>query len=232
MNCDIIGLQEISFLKDNQLNDLHSSNSTADSNINITYTNNNNEFIRENLLNKNYKQYCCQSQINIKRIFPNNDKEYNIDGNATLSSLLFEKSLNEEFYMEDHKTLHLSAERVAQMLVYKFSKSGKRFVFVNCHLHHVIEDELIRLYQSKIICKWISFETDKDDIIIVVGDFNALPFGLAYNYFLENEFVSVHKEFHGCEPQKTFHNKIDAPFKDTDPEGTFDFILYFDNLNF
>ncbi len=227
MNCDIIGLQEISFVNYNQLNDLLSENSIPElhqRNIN-THNNNNKETLSKSELQKQYKQYCCESQINIKQIFPNNDEKFSIDGNASLSSLLYEKGQNEVLYLEQHKTLHLSAERVAQMLIYKFTNSDKRFIFVNCHLHHVIEDEMIRLYQSKILCKWISKEADKVDIVVVVGDFNALPYGLAYNCFLENEFVSVHKQFYGCEPEKTFHSKMDAPFKDTDPEGTYDYIL-------
>lgn len=235
MNCDIIGLQEISFLNYNQLNDLYSANQkTTELNepniINSTNNNKNNDNKNENLskseFQKQYKQYNSESQINIKLIFPNNDEHFSIDGNATLSSHFFEKGQNEVFQLENYKTLHLSAERVAQMLFYKFSNSDKRFVFVNCHLHHVIEDELVRLYQSKILCKWINAETNKEnDFVVVVGDFNALPYGLAYNCFLENEFVSVHQQFFGCEPEKTFHNKMDAPFKDTDPEGTFDYIL-------
>lgn len=214
MNCDIFGLQEISFKNYNQLNDLEKPNENPSSDI-----------INVNKNKKNYKQYLCESQINIKRIFENRDNEYNIDGNATLSSILFEKDQNQNFYLEDHKTLHLSAERVAQMLFYKIHNSNNRFIFVNCHLHHVIEDEFIRVYQSKILCKWINLETNENDIVIVVGDFNSLPYGLAYNHFIENGFASMHDKFHGCEPEKTFHNKMDAPFKDNDPEGTFDYIL-------
>lgn len=216
MNCDIVGLQEISFLDFNQLNDLNKKSFEE---------NEQNDNLQLSKINFNYNQYCCQSQINIKNVFPNYDKEFKIDGNAVMSSNYLEKGENDVLFLDDHKILHLSAERVAQMLIYKFHKSEMRIIFVNCHLHHTIEDEQIRLYQSKNINNWINLISNSNDLILVVGDFNALPNGLAYNYFLENNYVSAHLEFHKNEPEKTFHNKMDAPFKDSDPEGTFDYIL-------
>ena len=42
---------------------------------------------------------------------------------------------------------------------------------------------------------------------------------------LNEGYISAHSNIYGKEPEKTFHNKIDAPFKDNDPEGTFDYFL-------
>lgn len=220
MYCDIIGLQEVNFLKYNQLDDLH----FPSMNVNEIISKDSN-IISDQNSKKIYKQYCCESQINIKQMFPNQDKEFNIDGNAILSSYAFEKDNNEFLCLTDHKILHLSAERVAHMLIYNFYHSDSRILFVNCHLHHVIEDENIRLYQTKNLCKWIDHLSKETDIVFVVGDFNALPEELTYQYFQSNGFFSAHKQFYGREPEKTFHNKMEAPFKDCDPEGTFDYIL-------
>jgi len=220
MYCDVIGLQEVSFLKNNQLNDLN----FPTANINEIFSKESN-IISNKGPKKIYKQYCSESQINIKQMFPNQDKEFNIDGNAILSSYEFEKNKNGVIYLSDHKILHLSAERVAHMLIYNFYESELRIIFVNCHLHHVIDDENIRLYQTKNLHKWIDYVSKETDFVFVVGDFNALPEELTYKYFQTNGFFSVHKEFYGREPEKTFHNKMEAPFKDCDPEGTFDYIL-------
>jgi hypothetical protein len=40
----------------------------------------------------------------------------------------------------------------------------------------------------------------------------------------EANYISTYKKVHGKEPAKTFPTGLKAPFMDTDPEGTFDYI--------
>eukprot|EP01016_Furgasonia_blochmanni_P050620 TRINITY_DN7849_c0_g1_i3.p2 TRINITY_DN7849_c0_g1~~TRINITY_DN7849_c0_g1_i3.p2 ORF type:complete len:124 (-),score=40.63 TRINITY_DN7849_c0_g1_i3:129-500(-) len=42
----------------------------------------------------------------------------------------------------------------------------------------------------------------------------------------ESKYISAYKMVHGSEPEKTFPTGLIAPFMDTDPEGTFDYIWY------
>lgn len=149
-----------------------------------------------------------------------------------MSNKEYERDENPILLLNSHDILHLSAERVAQMLIYNFINSDIRILFVNCHLHHIEEDEIIRFHQAKNIIKWIEQSSKPKDIIFIVGDFNALPHGLTYNFFIKNNFISIYKQFHGEEPEKTFHNKMEAPFKDASDDGTFDYILYYLNLYF
>ena len=93
------------------------------------------------------------------------------------------------------------------------------------HFHHIIEDELIRVYQAQTLIKWVEINTKIEDFTVIVGDFNATPDSITYKLFIDSGYESLHLKFYGTEPEKTFHNKMDAPFKDTDPEGTFDYIL-------
>jgi endonuclease/exonuclease/phosphatase family metal-dependent hydrolase len=140
---------------------------------------------------------------------------------------------NSDFIKVWEKNLHLSAERVAQMIKFNFKNTENNLIFVNCHLHHTIEHEKIRVYQVNNILNWIKIEIEnsenslnsENNIVIFVGDFNALPNSESYNMIINNGFLSLFKEFHGKEPEKTFHNKMEAPFKDNDPEGCFDYIL-------
>ncbi len=137
MFCDIIGLQEISFLEKNQLNDLvTNTNEIVDfknkSNSIRNIDSKSNNYIITLNSDKNYKHFCCESQINIKHIFPNNDNHYKIDGNAIMVSEFVENNPNKEISINEHKILHLSAERVAQMVIVNLSKSDKRIIFVNC----------------------------------------------------------------------------------------------------
>ncbi len=92
-------------------------------------------------------------------------------------------------------------------------------------MHHVVTEELIRLDQVKNILRWVELKTNQDDFNIILGDLNTLPFSETYNYFINSGYISSYFHHHSNEPIKTFHNKMDAPFKDTDDEGTFDYIL-------
>jgi endonuclease/exonuclease/phosphatase family metal-dependent hydrolase len=201
MDCDIIGLQEVSFIKKNQLTDLNENN---------------------------YIEFLAKTQLNIGEVNGIIDKEFNIDGNVILAkNKLFENEDNVDFKLlkdENNKILHLSAVRVANMVSFYINEKVK-LNFVNTHLHHTIEEENIRLHQMKSLLKWIDLNTSEKDLTIIVGDFNTIPNSETYEFIINNNYTSLYKEFHKQEPEKTFHNKMDAPFKDDDPEGTFDYIL-------
>ena len=96
---------------------------------------------------------------------------------------------------------------------------------VNLHLHHLEEEEVIRVYQMKSLLKWIDFNSTKEDVTFLLGDFNTLPFSETYNFIKNNGYISSHFSLYNSEPMKTFHNRMEAPFKDASEEGTFDYIL-------
>ena len=100
---------------------------------------------------------------------------------------------------------------------------------VNTHLHHYIDEEIIRLYQIESILKWIEFNSDNIDLIILNGDFNCLPDSLTYKLIVNSGFTSSFKFFSLKEPEETFHNKMIAEFKDNDPCGTYDYIFFKNN---
>ena len=77
----------------------------------------------------------------------------------------------------------------------------------------------------KYIVNFYNF-SDHEDLIIIAGDFNALPNSDTYNLMINSGYVSSHYNKYGKEPEKTFHNKMDCDTKDDYDEGTFDYILY------
>ena len=68
--------------------------------------------------------------------------------------------------------------------------------------------------------------TNTNDFNIILGDFNSEPGSLTYNQIIENGYKSSHYLLYNREPELTFHNRMNAPFKDDSPNGTFDYILY------
>ena len=126
LNPDVIGLQEVSFLEYNQLDDLFSH------------------------LNKNdYSQYSALTQMNYGKANDIKDLTFNIDGN----SICFRKSFENNSEYVNHQVLHLSPVRNAHCL--SFLLQGFKVHFMNLHLHHVVEEENIRQYQMKLALKWI-----------------------------------------------------------------------------
>ena len=211
MNCDMLGLQEFSFLnKRNQLEDLNQKNI--------------------------YSCFPIQTQLNIAltKKKEKKDPEFNLDGNAVfIKNKHLTKHLSSEEYsaimaLNNQRFLNLSPFRVAQM-TNSFIESPNggliKINFINTHLHHILHEELIRTNEIRNILLWIDNQISDDDLTVIVGDFNATPGSETYNAILEDGFVSLYKELYGNEPEFTFHTNMDAPFKDTDPEGTFDYIL-------
>lgn len=264
MKCDIIALQEVSFLKGNtsQINDLNEDNE--------------------------YCAFYSSNQINPRDIFKSPDPDCNIDGNAilvkkTILNYCFEllKSNNVElniegdykininsnnneekqsntdnnnhigsnndtyfddkykanhfyynFHFEDkllNKTLFISPIKNAQLLRFDLTSLGLKDIklnIINTHLHSLVDEELVRVNQIKMIIKWLEHFSNERDITILLGDFNALPNSNTYKYIVEdNDFISCHNYIYSKEPEKTFHNKMDAPYKDDAEETTFDYIL-------
>jgi endonuclease/exonuclease/phosphatase (EEP) superfamily protein YafD len=64
------------------------------------------------------------------------------------------------------------------------------------------------------------------DIVILVGDFNAEPDSKTIKHILASGFRSSFLDCNGNEPSKTFPTGIQAPYMDTDPPLTVDFIFY------
>ena len=182
-------------------------------------------FIEKNQLqdlnkNLNYIHFESQTQLNYAKTNDIIDDKFNIDGNAFLMDKSFHNKLEEEV---THSTLHLSPIRCAHML--QFTLNDVKVNIVNLHLHHVEEEEIIRVYQMKSLLKWIEFKSSQDDLILIVGDFNTLPDSETYKLIIREGFVSSYFNLYGEEPIRTFHNKMDAPYKDASDEGTFDYIL-------
>jgi endonuclease/exonuclease/phosphatase family metal-dependent hydrolase len=89
----------------------------------------------------------------------------------------------------------------------------------------------VRVHQIWSILKWIEYNSKSDDLTIMLGDFNAEPDSKTYQTISEKGYVSSHMKVHSCEPINTFHNRIEAPYKDASPDGTFDYIFVKDNKN-
>ena len=126
INADIIGLQEVSFLEYNQINDL---------------------FTKDNI--KDYSQYKAKSQMDYAKANDLKDVNFIIDGNA----ICFKKSIESSSEVILHQVLHLSPVRNCHCLSFTFNEI--RVHFVNVHLHHIEEDEIIRVHQMRMALKWV-----------------------------------------------------------------------------
>jgi endonuclease/exonuclease/phosphatase family metal-dependent hydrolase len=205
MNFDICAFQEVSYMIHNQLSDFYEANE--------------------------YNQFLASTQLNYAKVNQISDEKFNIDGNAFLvrPSFLEDKFPTEiqnmEYKIEKyHKILHLSPLRCAHMLKVTHPSFGKINI-INCHLHHVETEEIIRLYQMNSLLKWIAIETEEEDLTLLLGDFNTLPNSETYNFIISEGYLSSYKQVHKNEPDHTFHNRMDAPHKDNSDNGTFDYIL-------
>jgi len=197
MNADVFGLQEVSFVEYNQINDL---------------------FTEEN--RNDYSQYKAKTQLDYARANEHKDPNFKIDGNAICVKSVIER--NSEVF---HNVLHLSPVRNAQML--GFNYNGLKINLVNVHLHHLTDEEGIRVHQMYYVLKWIQENTGTDSLTIVVGDYNAVPNSDTYNLMTKFGYISAHADKFGREPEKTFHNKMDCPdTKDDDPDDTFDYVFF------
>jgi len=196
---DIMGLQEVAFGKGGQLDDL----------------------ITTSFGNELYDQYNAETQMKFQELHVL-QPDFRIDGNSFIVSKEFG---NENGKVLKHETLHLGGCRVAQRLLVEFSNNIQVWI-VNCHLHHIIEHGMIRQFQAFDIATWMNSATKDSANVILMGDFNAPPFEPAYETLKKFGFQSTYSTIHNEEPKKTFPTGLKAPFMDTDPDGTFDYIFY------
>ena len=59
-----------------------------------------------------------------------------------------------------------------------------------------------------------------------MGDFNAQPDSLTYKEIIDSGFRSSFFDVNKSEPKITFPTGLQAPFMDTDPPLTVDYIFY------
>lgn len=168
---------------------------------------------------EDYIQFLAEGQLCMREVNHTPDPEFNIDGLAIVAS----KKLMENSISQIHRILHISATRNAQMLT--ITTNEVKIHIINVHLHHPPDEEIIRVHQIWSIMKWIDMNTNSDDLIVMLGDFNCEPNSATYEAIICHGYISSHMAVHNCEPINTFHNRMDAPFKDDAPDGTFDYIL-------
>ena len=204
LSADVVGLQEVVF-GPKQLDQLSKAEDESFPLIETTH--------------EQYQVREAALQIQYFDISESLDPRARIDGNATLVS--------EDMLIHDHRVLHISAVRNAQLV--KIALPNDRMLFfVNTHLHHEICDDLIRKHQSDQVMRWAEMQPDYRadcDIIMIAGDFNANPDSETYKHIIQGGYVSAYREFHGEEPEITFPTGLTAEWMDTDPPGTFDFIF-------
>lgn len=196
IDCDIIGLQEVSFLssKYDQLYDLNDSNNS-------------------------YFFLNAQSQLNYKELNKIVDPEFNIDGNSFMIKKDFKICEN------SNDILHLSPVRCCHKISFYINKHKFNVINLHLH-HLVGKDEdIIRHHSIDMILKWIDLTTSPEDTQIILGDFNTPPNSLTYNFLIKNNYKSIYLEKNKEEPKETFHGKLIAPYADNDFPLTCDFIL-------
>jgi endonuclease/exonuclease/phosphatase family metal-dependent hydrolase len=93
--------------------------------------------------------------------------------------------------------------------------SGTTFDFVVTHLHHEVDDALVRAEQATSVLGWLGPVAGP---LVVVGDFNADPTEPAYGLMLDAGFRSAAVEANAAEPQVTWPSGIQAPGMDVDGE--------------
>jgi endonuclease/exonuclease/phosphatase family metal-dependent hydrolase len=100
--------------------------------------------------------------------------------------------------------------------------SGTTLDFVVTHLHHEVDDALVRAEQAQVVIDWLGPVSAP---LVVVGDFNADPTEPTYGLMLEAGFRSASVEANGTEPPVTWPSGIQAPGMDVDGDpGCLDYI--------
>jgi len=197
---DILGLQEVAFGKGGQLDYL----------------------IADQKDEPLYDQFNAESQMKFHQVHEK-PSDFRIDGNSIVVAKEFSSSKGQ---ILKHEIFHLSGVRVAQRTLVKLSNDITVWV-VNCHLHHEIEEPLVRAMQITDICNWMKLAMKETDNVLILGDFNTPPSEPAYAVLQKTfSYKSTHVVVHGSEPAKTFPTGIQAPNMDVDPDGTFDYIWY------
>jgi endonuclease/exonuclease/phosphatase family metal-dependent hydrolase len=76
--------------------------------------------------------------------------------------------------------------------------NGRRLHVYNTHLHHPIPDDVIRQHQIEGAITWINRKVkSSDDIVILMGDFNAEPASLTYKEIIHSGFKSSYFTVNG-----------------------------------
>jgi endonuclease/exonuclease/phosphatase family metal-dependent hydrolase len=119
----------------------------------------------------------------------------------------------------EHEVLDLMTfERVAQRLV--FQVEGRRFAFVNTHLHHPPEATEERVRQVEYLLAWL--DRDRRDVAtLIVGDFNSYVEEPAVAV-MKSRYWSAFEAANGREPEKTWPTPVND--FDASPPGTLDYI--------
>lgn len=118
----------------------------------------------------------------------------------------------------EHDILDLMTyDRMSQRMV--FAVDGKKFAFVNNHLHHPPDAEAERIAQAEKLLAWL----DRFDPLptVVAGDFNTYE-GEGTVAIFKSKFRSAHEAVHGAEPKLTWPTPVNQ--WDNSPAGTLDYI--------
>jgi len=202
MKADFLGLQEVAFGKDGQLDDLTSSEAGSPL----------------------FKQYNAETQLKFQECYSTHcPEDFRIDGNSIICANALE--FNNTKILK-HEVLHLSALRCAQRILVELPNTVKVWI-VNCHLHHEVPDKAIRTMQTYDICNWMKLGAKITENVIILGDFNATPTEEAIALLSKIEgYESVHKKIHGREPEKTWPAGLRPSYYDASTENTYDYIWY------
>ncbi len=118
----------------------------------------------------------------------------------------------------EHEILDLMTfDRIAQRMV--FEVDGKRFAFVNNHLHHPVEAEEERIVQAEYLLAWLDRHGPLPTVVL--GDFNAYEHEKTVQ-IMKSRYRSAHEVVHGREPEKTWPTPVNT--YDNSPPGTLDYI--------
>ena len=86
---------------------------------------------------------------------------------------------------------------------------GRRFGFVNTHLHHEPHhDEVIRYPQAESLLGWAGAQAHP---CILVGDFNAFPASTTIQR-VKRDYRSAYETVHGAEPEATCPTPLDPEY--------------------
>jgi len=204
MDADIIGLQEVAFEKFNQIEELSKNDASS-------------KYLIKDSKREKYQHWNAPLQIQYHRISIPEDQQFAIDGNAIMSDIgHLGKVLS-------HELLHLSCCRVAQKLTIEL-KNSRKINIINTHLHHLEHDLCLRLDQAHGILIWEELTTSREDVTIIMGDFNSTPFDPVYKMYENKGFTSLHNLVHGREPDTTFPTGLTAPYMDKGVAGCYDYI--------
>ncbi|KDO32740.1 hypothetical protein SPRG_02438 [Saprolegnia parasitica CBS 223.65] len=125
-----------------------------------------------------------------------------------------------------HDTLILSDWKVAQCV--QLTVGGSVVLVANVHLSSGGDEEGLRTDQITKTIEWLlAMQTETIAGIVIVGDFNCVPNGDCYRAIQALGFRSAHQLIHGKEPEKTFHQGLEAPTKDVDDEKTLDYVFVY-----